>query len=241
VAGAFLLLATAWLPAEAGAGDIEPDRPGFGESASTVAAGRLQLETGVAWTRINADTSTLDVPQALVRIGLGHALELRALLPDWTRFTSGGESATWADVSFGMKAHLGVGKNDFALRATVFLPTGSPLATEDRVDPEAALAWERGLSHGWSLGATVSAHRYRLLQQTFVSPSFFLGRALGTRFATFLEYGLSAARGAFPAHKLDHGYTWLLNARTQLDVSLGVALSRAAPDFFVGFGFSERF
>ena len=56
-----------------------------------------------------------------------------------------------------------------------------------------------------------------------------------------------ALAGAFfclamhPAHKLDHGYTWLLNARTQLDASLGVALSRAAPDFFVGFGFSERF
>jgi hypothetical protein len=229
------------LASAVGEDEIVADRPGFGESASAVAPGRFQVETGTAWIRANSDSSAIDLPEPLVRVGVLRGLEVRALLPNWTHVTTGDVGATWADVSVGLKAHASLGGNDFSVRGTVYLPTGSPLATEDHVDPEGAVAWSRELSDQWSLGATVSAHRYRLLHETLVSPSLSLGRSLGSHAATFLEYGANVASGVFPAHKLDHGYTWLLNARTQLDASLGVALSRAAPDFFVGFGFCERF
>jgi len=83
--------------------------------------------------------------------------------------------------------------------------------------------------------------RLRLLHETLTSPSVSLGRALGEHVATFFEYGANVAREESALHKLDHGYTWLVHPRTQLDASLSVGLSASAPDFFVEVGFCRRF
>jgi outer membrane putative beta-barrel porin/alpha-amylase len=65
--------------------------------------------------------------------------------------------------------------------------------------------------------------------------------SLGSRGSTFLEYGAYVADGRPSLHQLDHGYTWLPNPDTQLDISVGFGLSSAAPGFFVAVGFSRRF
>ncbi len=218
------------------------DRPGFGESASAVDKSHVQIETGATWTRVQAGTEIFDLPEALVRVGIAKSLEVRVQAPDWVRTRSGGSAASgWTDTALGLKGHVAAGGSDFSLRGTVYFPTGGPDLTEDRVDPEIAAAWSRALSPQWSLGATVSVHRFRSLHVTLTSPSLSVGRSLGKRVATFLEYGANLARGALPAHKMDNGYTWLVNGRTQVDVSVGVALSAIAPDFFVGMGVCKRF
>lgn len=218
------------------------DRPGFGESANTVPKGRVQVEAGATWTRIDAGENAVDLPALLVRVGLGGPVELQVLAPDFVRDRTNGRTDTgWSDAAVGLKAHLGSFRgSDFSLRATAYLPSGSDELTAHRVEPEAAVAWSCSLSERWSLGATVAARRMRLAHQTTTSPSVSLGRTLGEHVATFVEYGGSFAPG-FRAHRLDHGYTWLVNAHTQLDASLGVALSSAAPDFFLGVGFCRRF
>jgi hypothetical protein len=177
-----------------------------------------------------------------VRVGVAKSLEVRVQAPDRVR-TRGGGSVTsgWTDTTLGVKGHVHAGSSDFALRGTLYLPTGAPTLTEDRVDPEVAVVWSDALSDRWSLGAMVNVHRFRLLQETLTSPSFSIGRSLGKGVATFLEYGGDLAHGARPAHKLDHGYTWLVKGRTQLDVSIGWALSAVAPDFFVSIGVCRRF
>ena len=218
------------------------DRPGFGESASAVEKGHVQIETGSAWTRVQPGTEIVDLPQALARVGIARSLEVRVLAPDWVRLRSGGSATSgWTDMAVGLKGHVAAGGSDFSLRGTAYLPTGSLLETEDRLDPEIAAAWSRSLSPEWSLAATVSLHRFRVLHATFTSPSIALGRSLGKHFATFLEYGANLASGARPAQKLDNGYTWIVHGRTQLDVSVGVALSAIAPDLFVGMGVCRRF
>lgn len=243
MAPAAVLLLTA---AGAAPGDEPPlvaDRPGFGESANTVPKGRVQAEAGATWTRIDGETSTADLPALLVRVGLLGPLELRLLAPDYLRTRShGGTTTGWSDMAVGLKAHLAsVSGSDFSLRATADLPTGSSDLTAKLVDPEAALAWSLSVSERWSLGATMAARRSRSDRRTLLSPSFSVGRTLGEHVATFLEYGATAGEGIHPLHRLDHGYTWLVNARTQLDASLGVALSAAAPDFFLGVGWCRRF
>lgn len=169
-------------------------------------------------------------------------VEVRVVAPDWVRLRSGGSATSeWTDMALGLKGHVAAGGNDFSLRGTAYLPTGGPDESEDRVDPEIAAAWSRSFSPEWSLGATVSLHRFRLLHETFTSPSVSLGRTLGKHLATFLEYGANLASGVRPAQKLDNGYTLIVHGRTQLDVSIGVALSAIAPDFFVGMGVCRRF
>ena len=221
---------------------IVADRPGFGESASAVAGRRLQVETGFSWTRLDTDTSSLDLPEPLVRLGLGRDVELRVGGLDWVATRShDARSSGWTDSSLGAKWHRSAGTHDLSLRATVYLPSGSPELTSQRVDPELALAWSHSLAGPWSLGATVNERWQRELGQAFTSPSLSLGRSLGASAATFVEYGAIVSADSAPVHRFDHGYTWNPGPRTQLDVSLGIAFSSLPTSFFVGAGFCHRF
>jgi hypothetical protein len=238
------LLALLLAAARAGAGGdaIVTDRPGFGESASVVAGRRVQVETGLTWAWVGDGATILDLPQALVRVGVGRSLELRVTTPDWFRGRGPGISAAgWSDTTLGVKWHAAAGGNDFSLRVAVYLGTGSLGWSDRRGEPEGSVSWSRNLSERWTVGATVTAHRLRLLSTTLVSPSVSVGHSLGARGSTFLEYGTGLGQGLPPLHSLDHGYTWLAGPDTQLDVSVGVGLSAAAPDFFVALGFSRRF
>ena len=218
------------------------DRPGFGEGASAVPPGRVQVETGASWTSVDADTSAADLPQPLLRIGLVNPVELRLLAPDWFHVRVAGQPTSgWADVAVGLKGHVVARGNDLSLRGTLYLPTGSAPFSSERVDPELAIAWSRALSEHWALGATVGVRWLRLAHESLTSPSLSLGRSLGRRGGTFVEYGAILGWRERPVHRLDHGYTWNPGARTQLDVSLGIALSPAADRFFVGAGICHLF
>lgn len=204
--------------------------------------GQVQVETGVSWTRLNADTTAADAPEPLLRIGLVKPVELRLLAPDWSHVRAAGQlTSGWADMAVGLKGHVVARGNDLSLRGTLYVPSGSAGFSSERLDPELAIAWNRALSERWSLGATVGQRWLHLVHETLSSPSLSLGRSLGRHGGTFVEYGASLGRGTRPVHKLDHGYTWTPGARTQLDASLGIALSPTAPTFFVGAGFCHRF
>lgn len=243
---AALFVAACSLAAAQRASGQEPalvtDRPGFGESASVVGPGRLQLEAGGDWSYVDADNHALDGPELLVRVGLVRSLELRVVAPDAVRGALEGETTSgWTDMSLGVKGHLAAWGNDFAIRGTLYLPTGSPAFTSERVDPELALAWGRTLSRRWSLGATINQRWQRQDSQAATSPSFAVNLSLGARAAAYLEYGADLSRSAPTRHKIDHGYSWSVGARTALDAELGVFLSSADPQLFVGAGISHRF
>ena len=222
--------------------EIVSDRPGFGESASVVGSGRVQVETGGTWTRSDSSTSVVDLPEGLVRFGLGRSLELRVTAPGWVwAHGASGAGSGWSDAALGLRGHIAAGQGDLALRGTVYVPTGRESQSAEGPEPEVALAWSRALPAHWSFGATLSVRRLRLLHENLTSPSVSLGHPLGAHVATFVEYGANLAREDHAVHKLDHGYTWIVNPHTQLDAALGVGLSAAGPSFFAGLGFSRRF
>ena len=62
------------------------------------------------------------------------------------------------------------------------------------------------------------------------------------RLGGFVEYfGGVKTRGEDDEHSVDGGFTWLVNDDLQLDLSAGVGLNHAAPDFFVSAGFAWRY
>jgi outer membrane putative beta-barrel porin/alpha-amylase len=227
--------------ATARADDIAADRPGFGEAASVVERGRVQLETGVAWTRVGG-TSVLDLPEAVLRVGVGASLEVRVQASDWLRAEAKDATRSgWSDTGVGIRWQAAAGAHELSLRGVLFLPSGTTGWSDGKVDPEGAASWAHELGAGWSASATMSARRFTSVATTDLSPSVSVEHALGSRGSTFLEYGATVAAGHPPLHQLDHGYTWLLNPDTQVDVSVGFGLSSAASAFFVAVGFSRRF
>jgi Putative MetA-pathway of phenol degradation len=240
-----VLLAASLSAAVLAAADEPPvvaDRPGFGESASAVPPRHVQVEVGATWAHVDGATSDGDFTEALLRVGLAKEVELRVVAPDYFRSWGDlGVGTGWTDMAVGVKGHVAAGENELALRGTVYLPTGSPNLSSSRVDPELAVAWSRDLSKRWSAGATVGERWLRKFHQRLTSPSASVGLGLSPRWSTFLEYGGNFGRGVRPVHRLDHGYTWSPTARSQLDASIGIALSPAAPDFFVEAGYVRRF
>jgi outer membrane putative beta-barrel porin/alpha-amylase len=222
--------------------EIVADRPGFGESANVVARRHVQVEVGATWTRSDPIDDRFDAPRPLVRLGLGHSLELRVEPPDWQYARDAGVTASgWTDTTIGLKWHRSLKSSDLTLRATLVVPTGSVGFTDEDADPSGAVAWSRGLGGPWSIGATVAARHFRAYQTSSVSPSLSLGRSLAAHVGAFVEYGGTFTSDTGPFHQVDTGATWTPRSDTQLDLSFGFGLSPAATGFFVGVGVSRRF
>jgi hypothetical protein len=103
--------------------------------------GHVQLETGADWTRVDRESSVLDLPEALLRIGVGAALEVRLQPSDWLRSTGpDGPKSGWSDSAIGVRWRVTAGSHDLSLRGTLYVPNGSTPWSDDRVDPEAAVS-----------------------------------------------------------------------------------------------------
>src|SRR5262249_15296960 len=124
--------------------EIVADRPGFGESANVVASRHVQVEIGATWTQTDPIDDVFDLAKALVRIGLGHSLELRFDTPDWLYARDAGvRSHGFSDTTVGLKWHASIGSSDLSLRGAAVVPSGSVGFTDEDVDPTGAIAWSR--------------------------------------------------------------------------------------------------
>ena len=226
--------------------ELATDRPDFTDTAIVVPRGSLQLESGFTAGDGDKESRKLDAPEALLRWGIGRRTELRFGPPGFFRIRGGGERAAgFGDTYLGFKQQLGPvwGGLDLSLIPGVSLPTGAGGVTSEGVDPEVKLTWSRELAPPWSVGGSfgffwpTDAGRHNF---TWV-PAFEVGRSLGGRWKTFLEYA-----GGFPArgdsqHLLHHGYTYALTPVSQADLHVGFGLSSGAPGSFFAGGFSARY
>jgi hypothetical protein len=104
-----------------------PERPTVATHAYAVAAGIVELETGIQWQRPTPDVGLLSGP-ALVKIGLGRKLQLDVGLGWAWVGPDGGRQAWFSDLFVGVKWQVGHHLpilEDFSVQPTLGLPTGS--------------------------------------------------------------------------------------------------------------------
>lgn len=209
---------------------ISTDRPDFTESPSAVPLGRLQVELGATLAR-DAGTTAVAGPEALVRYAPAAGAELRLALPD---VTLGNGPASVDVLGVGGKVELGtVGGWQAGAIAMVGLPLRAGAAV-----PEAILTVGGDAPFG-SLGVQASAAWAggdAVLGATLVA-----GRDLSRRVSAFLELAADGVPGDALAVVLHHGYTLAVGRGAQADLHAGAGLTGAAPDAFVGAGWSVRF
>jgi hypothetical protein len=254
-----VLLAVAPIAAEEP--ELITDRPDQTESAFTVPRGLFQIEGGWGHAEGGGADSSLRVesfPQALLRIGLNDAFELRIGVPGFSIVRSdpaGGPDTTrgLVDATLGFKVRIAEEKGavpQTAFLGTLLIPSGDDELSADRADPAFRFLFSNTLSQrlsiGYNIGMAWLTERDALGNldtRSFFDWTVSLGIATGSKLGVFVEgFGLNPVSGGGEAlTALDGGVTYLLNPRLQLDATVTAGLSSLAPDWGVGLGVSYRF
>jgi hypothetical protein len=225
--------------------ELATDRPDFTETSVVVPRGRLQLEAGSTYTRSKTGEHVWNLPETLLRLGVGPRWELRLEVPDYISARNGADLDGFSDIAIGAKYQLrpSDARVTMALIPMLSLPTGKRDLTSHRVDPSLAFAWATDLSSSRSLAGLIGlAWPTEDGSRNFtLTTTLSYGFSLGPRTAMFLE-----AFADFPDHGADlpglhTGVTHLLQPHLQLDMHGGVGLSGAGPDYFLGAGFGVRY
>lgn len=242
-------------------GPLTTDRPDRTESAAAVAAGFAQFELGVAYGRDGGpgDASSLDLGEALARVGLGHGLEARLGHGGWTSVRTDGETLVsgWGDAEIGLKfARATADGTAIGLLGSLSLPVGDVGVGSPRADPSLLLLWARSFTDRLSLGANLGLARVTVETgsaapggeggdpRTELESPWSVALAIGAteRVGLFVElFGAFGLREGRPSSQtLDGGLTLLVRNGLQLDASAGIGLDDDARRWFIGSGLSVR-
>jgi hypothetical protein len=220
---------------------IATDRPAITNSSVVVPAGSLQVENGLQIATASGGR-TFDGPESLVVFGLTDATELRFTVPDYIHAASG---SGFGDLALGVKQQIGHTPSGFDVSLIVFLsfPSGGNAVSSHGYDPGLQLPWSQKISENWTAAGMLSL--YWLTQsgaRNLTGESTFLfDRQLTGPWDAFVEYAGDFPERGGPRHLLHFGTSYKLGLNQQLDFHVGVGLSRAAVDRFLGVGYSLRF
>lgn len=224
------------------ASPIATDRPAVTDSSVVVPEGSLQFENGFADT-VDNGLRTLDGPEILVRFGVASKTELRLTTPDY--FGESNTMSGFGDLSIGMKQQLGPtpGGFDLSLILSLSLPTGARAISSHGFDPSVQAPWSRALSSNWTVAGMFSVYwptetgRRNVTGET----TFLIDRQLTKTWDAFIEYAGDFPEQGGPRHLVHFGTAFKPTPHQQLDFHVGVGLSSAAVDHFIGVGYSFRF
>jgi hypothetical protein len=227
---------------DAAAAPIATDRPAVTDSSVVVPPGSLQAENGFAETASQGQR-TFDGPETLLRFGVASKTELRLTAPDY--FGQLGMSPGFGDLAVGMKQQLGPtpGGFDVSLVLSLSLPAGASAISSRGYDPSVQLPWSRTLSSNWTAAGMLSVYwpteqgRRNVTGET----TFLVNRQLTKTWDAFVEYAGDFAEQGGPRHLLHFGTAYKPTPHQQLDLHVGLGMSSAAVDRFIGVGYSFRF
>ena len=225
---------------------IATDRPTFANSSIVVPSGSLQVENGILGTS-SGGQNIFDGPESLVRVGVARKTELRLTVPNYyyNVTAGGGYGSGFGDLAAGVKQQLGPTPWGFDVSATVFVsfPTGAAGVSSGGYDPGLQVAWSHALTKNWTVAGMMSLYAPTQGHSRNVTgeSTLYLDRQITGPWDVFVEYvGDFPERGG--TRQLMHfGTSVKLAARQQIDFHVGVGLTSAAVDHFVGVGYSFRF
>lgn len=239
--------------------ELSTDRPDQTESPYTVDAGHCQVEFDFANFTYDRESDvrseTWNLAPVNVKLGLNNTTDIQFLFDSYSRerVRAAGTTTTtrdWGDLTVRVKRNLwgnDAGDSAFALMPFVKVPLDLGDAGNTRVEGGLNLPLALALPGGWGLGVMTE---FDVLADADGSGrhlawinSLALGRDLTSRLGGYIEF--------FSAHRYDHGTDWLaqaslgftyaINADTQLDGGCNFGVTRGAPDVQPFLGFTVRY
>ncbi|MEM9328049.1 MAG: transporter [Bacteroidota bacterium] len=223
---------------------ISTERPSFSNSSSVLLPGRLNVESGFQFQRVDDATDELVLNTTQLRYGVNEHFELRFtwnLLQRDTQVEGANLSGTgWAPPVLGIKTQLLEGDGwipETALIAEVALRGGSDIFSNDRLVP--ALRY----SMGWSVGARGAlTHTYNIFwaledDRALNLLTLIYAHGITDDLTAFVELYSFLVKGESD-YRTDMGLIYLIKPRFQVDLSGGLGLSDISPDWFLDVGLS---
>jgi hypothetical protein len=221
---------------------ISTDRPSIANSSIVVPKGDFQAENGLLVTNMQGQY-VIDFPETALRFGLLNKTELRLTAPDYfhTLSRETASSSGFGDIAIGVKQQLGPISN-LNLSVIVFLslPSGANSVSSHGYDPGLQLPWAHQLSENWTAGGQVAFYwpSQEGTHNFTGEATFLLDRQLTKPWDAFIEYAGDFSQRGGSRQLLHFGSAYKLAPRHQIDFQVAAGLSRAAPDMFIGVGYS---
>jgi hypothetical protein len=228
------------------------DRPDFTESSRTVGTGVLQLEGGFTFADFRNGSDVFTIGEILARWGVFEKLELRFLLPTYSRVSgSGYNDSGFLSSALGLKYELARdtgsgfidGMNVAVIVATT-LPTGTADFASSKWQPTAVLAasWQLGSNVGIGSNLGISRPASEENRYTTLWASVSMGVGLTDNASVFFElYGFNREEDRGPSTAtFQTGLVYLFNPDLQADVRAARRLTDRGVDFLFGAGLSWR-
>ena len=222
---------------------IATDRPDTTNSSLVVPTGSLQVENGVDWA-IRHGSQTLSASQTRARLGVADCSEVLIDVPTYFMALNGLAPSQLSNLTVSIKRQLFAARPAFSVSAAVGFgtPVGHSADNDRFYTPYVQFPWSLDIGDEWSINGmlTTTWQVGRSEQSKIVEPTLTVEREFGSKGDVFIEYVGDYQTGDRASNVLDVGGAWHLTRRQQLDFHLGFGLSQAAPDQYVGVGYSVR-
>jgi hypothetical protein len=230
------------LAAEETSVNITTDRPSVANSSIVVPQGGLQIENGVLAANLGNGT-TVDLPESNIRYGLLPRTELRIMVPDYfySLTTSAAVASGFSDTAFGVKQQLGpLSGFDVSIIAFSSVPTGANQISTHGYDPGLQIPWSHGLAGSWTMAGQIAAYWPTVAgrHDYTAEATVLLDRTLNAHIDVFAEFAMDSPQRGGSRQQLHAGTTYRFASNQQLDFHIAAGLSRAAPENYVGVGYS---
>jgi hypothetical protein len=225
---------------------ISTERPSLGPSPDIIGKGFVQAEGGFGLS-FQAHHNTIDLPESLLRVGVGYHLEMRVTANDLVEQLRSGTQASefeTSDLSVSTKVLMGK-LNGFVPRSAIVnfsLPTGGPTLSSGSIDPTVTLIWSqtflRRLFVNEVAQGTLTTHQRA--RRPGWTPSIAAGRFITDKLAVMGEYAPSILADKSLTHAYDAGLTYAPANNRQIDFRAGYLVDTTGRHLLISAGYAIR-
>lgn len=220
---------------------IQLDRPDQTETVFVVPKKHLQIESGFMFEKTTKTQKHLHLPTILWKYGINDKVELRVITEFSKTITNSEKIYELQPVSLGFKTALIeekgiIPKISFIGKAEL---RKSEILQRKTITPAFRFTFQNNISEKTSIGYNLGIFWNEDMQETYLY-TFALGKTITSKLNYFVEiYGFFNPNQTAD-HRINGGFTYLVNKDFMLDTSTGIGLSEASSKYFVSLGISYR-
>ena len=224
---------------------IQLDRPDQTECSFIVPKGYIQAENGFTYENINEDEKTIAHPTTLWKYGLNKKFEFRLITELITEKQKALTTSGLAQIKIGFKVNISQEKGIIPITSLIVHLAVPGIASKNFQSnyyaPSFRFTMQNTLSKKISLGYNLGAEWDEITHKPVYIYTLTTGYAITDRLGSYIEVYGFLAKNELADHRLDGGFTYLVNHNIMIDISGGFRITSNSPKNFASLGFSYRF